>query len=259
MSVNVDTKLPVNNIEGVPIGDGPDYYPYAPYVGWGDSFDSYDGSVSQIITDAGGTNIVAWDVPLNVEYFPNTISFKEDVDLVNGDNYYRNADNYAGELLIDLPAPTKETENLSVITVYVDPLTHAYGSDILPQPSMSNPGVVWIDGERIEYRQKVLIAPNTWQLKLVRRGTLGTGITSHLAMVPEVDEVNVGPNGETILVDPPVYVPNKVFVELNNTMPPTSVVNIWNLLGSSVPAGGIWYADTLEAEFLKDNPGKSIP
>jgi hypothetical protein len=261
--INVDTKLPVDISTGIP----------RPYVLYGDTWDAVPDPVASILIAAGGADSVPWDqLTLVLELFPNTISFKENANAVDGQNFYRNAFVYAGTLVFNIDAPTESTENLDVITVYVDPLTHPGGTDILPNPG-SVPGVIWIDGERIEYGSKTLSAVDTWELKLVRRGTMGTAPTSHLALVPEVDEINTGPNGETILVDPPVYVPNYVWVEKFNVMPPTSDVDIWNASDSlpdpltplpntnvtSVAIGGLWYAYTVEANFLKQKEGKSIP
>jgi len=209
--------------------------------------------------------------------FEETISSKENTNVLDGANFYRNAEVYAGTLMIDLPAPTAATENLDVITVFVDPVTHPSGTDILPNPG-DQPGVIWIDGERIEYRDKVISAANTWELRLVRRGTMGTAPTEHLALVPMVDEVNSGPDGQTILVDPPVYVGNSVWVEKFNNIPGIPDEEIWNVTNLpaipdpaseqspsvftsvlNVPLGGLWYAQTPEAMFLKEKIGKSIP
>lgn len=259
--VNVDTKLPVDISTGTP----------TPYVAYGDVWDVIDDPVAQILIDAGGQAEIPWDATLELELFPNTISFKEHRSATDIARYYRNAFVYAGDLVIDVHAPTAETENLTVITVYVDPVTHPLGTDILPDPTSGNPGVIWIDGERIEYLEKSISAVDTWELRLVRRGTNGTGITSHSAVVPEVDEVNTGPNGETILTNPAVLVPNKVWVEGGNILPTGATFDIWNAINPNpdpatagtnvlgVPAGGLWYAQTAEANFLKAQEGKSIP
>ena len=210
--------------------------------------------------------------------FEETISSKENTNVLDGANFYRNADEYKGTLMFDVPAPTAETENLDVITVFVDPLTHPSGTDILPTPNATQPGVIWIDGERIEYRYKAIVAANTWELKLVRRGTMGTVPAPHLALVPTVDEVTAGPDGETILVDPPVYVGNYVWVEEFNNLPGIPDEEIWNVTNLpgvpdpaseqspnvftsvlNIPLGGLWYAQTPEAMFLKEKIGKSIP
>lgn len=291
--VNVDTKLPVNIVDGN----------VEPYVGWGEVWDSIaaDTALGQALIGEGAVPVdvdptpasdmqimISWDAALNPLITNSTISFKENININDGANYYRNADVYAGELVDDLLAPDENSYNIQSITVFVDPITHPTGTDILPEPSVTNPGVIWIEGERIEYLYKSLIAVDTWQLKLLRRGTMGTGITEHLALVPEVDEVNANLAGETILVNPEVLVPNKVWVEDFNLLPLDSDVQIWNAIDSSpllptggtdfgivpwgdfpwsdtytnityVPLGGLWYANTSQAEFLRRKVGKSIP
>jgi hypothetical protein len=272
--VNVDTKLPVNNVLGVPIGTLPgpivSTYTVAPYVGWGDVWEGVDDPiVSQILIDAGGTNEIPWDTPLTLLLLDNTISSKENTNADDGANFYRNADIFAGTLVTTLLAPTEVTYNVQTITV-------SAASDIFPDPVLSAPGVIWIEGERIEYKLKTLIAVNTWELGLVRRGTMGTAATQHDAMVPEVDPTSVGPDGETILRNPIVLTPNKVWVERGNHMPVTSNVDVWNATNSTgdpstevapneftsvsaVPLGGLWYAQTPEAIFLKLEQGTSLP
>jgi hypothetical protein len=206
----------------------------------------------------------------------NTISSKESINANDGANFYRNAQRYSGTLAIDLPAPESDTYNIDVITVFVDPLTHPFGTNILPEPSDITPGVIWINGERIEYKDKQLAAADTWELRLVRRGTMGTAPTEHLAMIPS-------------LADPLILVPNPVWVEEDNIIPGNPNIHVWNALDTnpdlatyigfgilnfdthawdiidafsnitSVPPGGLWYAATTEANFLKDEQGVSIP
>jgi hypothetical protein len=258
--INVDTKLPVDISTGIP----------TPYVLYGDVWDTVPDPVAQILIDAGGDDSVPWDATLVLELFPNTISSRENTNAYDGANFTRNAFEYAGDLAIDLPAPSLLQDNIDVITVTA-------AADILPNPG-ELPGVIWINGERIEYKDKQIIAINTWELRLVRRGTMGTAPAEHLALVPEVDEVNTGPGGQTILVDPPVYVPNKVWIEKFNYIPGLPNEEVWNvdtLPGipdlstiqapsvytsvTNVPVGGLWYSYTPEANFLKSKEGKSIP
>ncbi len=211
----------------------------------------------------------------NPPLLDNTISFKQNVNPDDGETFYRNAEVWSGILTTDLLAPDASTYNTQEFTVFVDPATHPAGTDILSEPDV-NPGVVWINGERIEYREKELVAPDTWTLKLLRRGTMGTGITEHLALIPS-------------LADPLVLVPNPVFVEAHNHMPLTSDIDIWNAYSNTpdlgtyigfagfpwqlqpwdiiagysnvagVYAGGLWYSQTAEALFLVDAQGKAIP
>jgi hypothetical protein len=123
-------------------------------------------------------------------------------------------------------------------------------------------GVVWIDGERIEYGSKVEASPGIWELGLLVRGTKGTAPTHHYAMVPTV-------------ADPLTLVPNKVWIEQGNIVPYNAQTGIWQAIDSSpdvsteiipgeytdvtsVPLGGLWYSTTNPATFLKNNQGKSI-
>jgi hypothetical protein len=241
----------------------------------------------------------------------STISYRENTNISNGPNFYRNADTYAGTLVNDLAAPTKETENIDVITV-------SAAADIFPEPGVT-PGVIWIDGERIEYRMKTFVSAGTWELQMVRRGTMGTSAVAHSNTVPEINPIT-DVNGNTVIKNPIVLVPNKVWVEEGNELllgaditvwnavdsagdPATEVV--WNSLSSytagdrvgylgnvysanreispaesnplvnanwsyvsvgsvytsisSVAPGGIWYATTPEAVFLKQQQGSSLP
>lgn len=264
MVINVDTKLAVNDYSHMsgmtPIFGGP----YTPYVAPGDSWDPA-GPVADIIIAAGGSSTVP-GVPLN----PNpplltaTISFKENVNPTDGPHFYRNATVWEGVLTVDTPAPSAATNNITTFTVFVNPVTHPGGTDILFTPTDTVPGVIWVNGERVQYRHKTLVAVNTWELSLVYRGTMGTGVVDH-------------PMGSF------------VFVEENNILTSTSNIDVWNAsdttpdaatrLGfdelpwdflhwdeingysniTTVPAGGLWYATTAEAEFLIEAPGKAIP
>lgn len=252
--INVDTQLPANDISNI-VSLAP--LTVAPYVGWGDSWDSLeDPIINQILLDAGGTGSIPWDT-LTLTLLPNTISFKENTNPNDGPNFYRNAEIYSGSLVLDLPAPTAETENLDVITV-------AAASDIFPDPDNTH-GTIWVNGERIQYRMKTLIATNIWELRLVQRGTMGTSAALHTAL-------------------------DTVWVERANIMPVESNNNVWNAADSapintsfisqygsgpwgsllwtmpleytditSVPLGGLWYSQTPEATFLKQGQGISIP
>lgn len=253
--VNVDTQLPANTVSGT----------VRPYVGWGDVWDEVDGPVADAIIDAGGSASIAWDAPLTLVMLPNIISYKESIYSDIYHEFYRNAHRFEGQLLIDLPAPTSPTENTDVITVYVDPDTHPITTYILPDPISIEPVAIWIGGERIEYKVKELIAPNTWELRLIRRGTNGTAPVDHSALIPS-------------LADPLVLVPNPVWVESFNSLAIESNEAVWNILNepaipdlltetspneytsvSNIPIGGLWYSYTDQAEYLKDEQGVGIP
>ena len=268
--INVDTKLPVNDISGI-ISLAP--LTRSPYVGWGESWDEIgDPVISSILTSLPGgigTASIPWDAPLVSILLPNTISFKENTNINDGANFYRNAEVYSGTLINDVLAPTADTEYLDVITVTA-------ASDIFPDPGVTH-GTIWINGERIQYRMKTQIEVNTWELRLIQRGTMGTSATAHLVLIPSLDA-------------PLILVSNPVWVERNNIMPMNSNIEVWNAIDStptstsfvsdygalswgilpwaapldytdvtSVPIGGLWYAYTPESTFLKQAQGISIP
>ncbi len=253
--MNIDTKLVVNDLQGVPVGDPPVVYTYSPFVGWGSIWEGTDDPVlSQILIDEGGTPEIPWDAPLVPVVIDYTISSKQNNSQLKGVAYVRNSDALAGELVEDLLAPTLETDNIQHVIVTA-------ATDIFPDPE-DIAGVVWIDGERIEYRSKVVINPTTWMLGLLRRGTEETAPNLHTALVPTV-------------ADPLIFVPNKVWVERSNSMPSGSHNSVWQASNTlpdltteedpneytsvtSVPLGGLWYAQTAAATFLKNGPGKSI-
>lgn len=249
--MNIDTKLPVNDIAG---NTNPELAGliYSPFVGWGSSWDGLgDPIVAQILIDEGGTSDVPWDAPLVPVILDYTISSKQNNSQIHGVEYVRNDDATAGTLVNDLLAPTLETENIQFIVVTAP-------TDIFPDES----GVVWIDGERIEYRMKETIDPVTWKLSLLRRGTEGTAPNLHTALVPTV-------------ANPLVFVPNKVWIEDGNNMPSSVNNSVWQASNTlpdpstevlpdeytsvtAVPLGGVWYAQTPAASFLKNGQGKSI-
>lgn len=260
--VNVDTKLPVNDVTGLPIGNGssvpPPFdvpatvntYTASPYVGWGDVWEAVTDPVAQILIDAGGTPEIPWDAPLVLNVLPNTISFKENTSVAEGANFYRNSNADSGTLVNAIPAPMTANENLDVITVFVDPITHPITTDILPDPGSTHE-TVWIEGERLEYRTKTLVAPNTWALGKVRRGTNGTAPLPHNASVTVWVERNNSFGGNNDVWNASDTSPDLLTVDPLNPGEYTSV--------AAVPLGGLWYAGTTEAVFLKQEQGKSIP
>lgn len=213
--VNVDTALIANNISAIP-----SLAPatLAPYVGWGEVWDQDLGTTGQIIVAAGGTSSVPWSAPLVPYTLPNTISYKENLNITNGSSFYRNSNYFSGTMVYDLAAPTSTTENLDVLTVYVDPATHPVGTDIFPQP-LNEPGVVWVNGERIEYYEKKYVAINTWELGVLRRGTLGTAPNFHSYLIPSV-------------LNPLILVPNCVWIEKSNVILNAND-QVWNAIDSN--------------------------
>lgn len=255
--VNVDTKLVVNDVSE--ILDAP-WSPkdYSPLCGWGDIWEAItDPAISQALNENNGMTDIPWDVPIVPVIMDYTISYKENLNIDDGAHFVRNAEEYSGILVNALTSPTATDENLDVIVVQcVD--------DILPPPG-AEPGVIWIEGERIEYRMKTLVdgTIDTWELRLVRRSTMGTSATAHAVLIPSLE-------------DPLVMIPNPVWVERSNVMSSNSDITMWNAINSmpdpttegepgeftnvsNVPLGGLWYAQTQQATFLKQGPGVGIP
>ena len=369
--VNVDTKLPVNSEIGpytvdiimagvlyriVDLGDtdfmsigatsntaGITFTATAPGTGTGtinivysainDMWDLNDPVIEQIIKDEGGTvgfgnSFWDQDTTTYIQLLDNTISFKENTNINDGPNFYRNAEIYSGTLVLDLPELTAGTENLDVITVTAD-------NDVFPDPDNTH-GTIWINGERIQYRMKTLIGINTWELRLIQRGTMGTSSPLHTALstvwvergniMPidsNIDVWNVisfntpymsgygidlwgnliwappitGVNMTTLIiyedwivspvpVDPLIpdyskvayqantrvkygginYCANTLIYEFENQLSPPLNPLFWTVISlpeytsvSGVPLGGLWYAQTPEALFLKQAQGISIP
>jgi hypothetical protein len=181
------------------------------------------------------------------DLMPNTISFKENSSIENGTNFYRNSDADSGTLSVELLAPTIENGNPDV-TVFVDPVSHPITTDILPDPA-GTPKAIWIEGERIEYETKTLIAPNTWQLGLISRGTNGTAAAAHaLSVAVWIEETNNFSGNND------VWNASNTNPDLLTEAPAGEYTSV-----SAVPIGGLWYAGTTQALFLKQEQGKSIP
>lgn len=255
--VNVDTCLPVNDATGT----------LTPYVGWGDSWENLSGSTADEIISLGGTTEIPWDAPMNLVIVPEkVISFKACTTERIGPTFIRNSLAGSGILLNTVFAPTTLTEHIDVIQIYIDPLLHNGNSNILPEPGNIGQGV-WIDGERIEYKEKTLIAPDTWELREIRRATHGTSSKTHTPTVPSLN-------------DSLIMVPNPVWIEGNNIIHGSPNNRVWNTTSnnavadlstetitspgkytsvSNVPLGGLWYANTAEANFIRSSPGTSQP
>ncbi len=242
--VNVDTQLPVGRANGILV----------PYVGWGDVWDELDDVVGDIIINNGGSNEIPWDVEPILEILPNTLSNKENLDDGVSPKFYRNARRYSGALGLALPAPRATSTNLQTATIFVNPASHPLGTDILPQPSgPDDPGVVWIDGERIEYEAKTLVSPNVWRISKIRRGTDGTCPTAHdVAAVVWVEKGNVfaDQSGSNI----------KAWNVLDNSQQTAArPAGQYTDLDGTPPLGGLWYSRTDQALFLKQEQGRFIP
>ena len=235
--INVDTQLPVNIVSNIP-------YPIAP---WGTTASGVDPLVASHIVAAGGVAVLNPIIGTQ-GVLPVTISFKQNLGITHN-LLLRNAGSLSGVLLNNIDVPGW----LPPATPYVIDVSAT--SDIFPSPTSHAPGIVWINGERIEYRNKELIGINTWQLSSLRRGSQSTTLVSHSAS-------------------------STVWIEINNNIPDATGgliganSDVWNATnpapdpGSSVPggytsilgasAGGLWYADTSESQFLKERTGSAV-
>ena len=268
--VNVDTKLPVNNVAGI-------LHPYAP---WGTSSTGVDPIVASYIVAAGGSAIYNPTDPLALEYLPDVISYKQNLG-IGHNNYYRNKEVDSGLLVVDLLTPTATTDNIETITV-------SFATDILPEPVATAYPAIWINGERIQYSVKTEVNTTTWVLGGIRRGTRGTAPTLH----PAASIVWVEKNNEMIFQPADIGWDTATWdtatwdtIEYTSAEPDIEVWNItelgpdlstqigfdqlgWDTIGFDAPVytsvkavsdGGLWYAETYEAEFLKAGPGAAIP
>ena len=257
--VNVDTKLPVNDVAGV-------YYPIAP---WGTTDFGVDPVVAQAITDAGGTPVYNPLTPVTSATLPVYISYKQNLG-IGHNNFYRNNEIYSGVLVNTLAAPTTLTENLDVITVTAT-------TDIFPEAAPASPAAIWINGEKIVYRVKTEINPTTWELSIVQRGKDGTAPVEHLASsIVWIEHNNVirstTVSNSSDIAGYSLFDSNVAAWNATNQVPDLST----ELLDYSLPipapfnppryssiagasTGGVWYASTQQAEFLKDGLGKAVP
>ena len=279
LMVKVDVKLPINYIDTT-------------YSAINDSWDLFDTVVNDIVTSTPyygqsmGFGNSMWDQNSlnNVILTTNVISARENIN-DNDTSFIRNSKSFSGVLVYDLKAPASDTENLDVITVFVDPATKII-TDILPDPAGTF-AIIWIDGERIEYREKTVSnVANTWELRHILRGSDQTGIIQHIAgSTVWIEKDNIMPGTptdnlwEAINTTPTyqewsnynTYYNNDIITYLGITyktngiiipfgLPPdlnpfwviTSMTTVFTSV-TSVPFGGIWYAQTTEALFLKQN------
>ena len=247
-TIDVNVRLPVNTVDG----------DLTPYVGYGEVWDSLPTGTALAgeILAAGGTLDIPWDQILesNPVLLDSTISYKENRSPAKEVFYGRNALAFAGQLFEDLLAPTATTDNVQDIIVIVDAVTHPAGLDILPTPAGA-PVVIWINGERIEYLQKVQLDTNIWKLSLVARGTWKTAPTNHYAgdyVWVQMD--NTVPDGSPYTADEKVW---NVLVNSDQTVSraPGEYTNV----DAQIPAGGMWYSYTDQSEFLKESAAPPSP
>jgi hypothetical protein len=246
MVLNVDTKLPLNNVDGVL---------YA-VNSWGDIWDEVDplSSLGQAIIAAGGSIDIPWSSDTNIETSSVGMSYKEHLAVSKEHAFYRNSQKNSGTLAASLNAPNGLTNS---IRVFVDPLTHPAGTDILPDPTFADPGIIWINGEKIEYRSKqaVMGQPNTWDLFYIYRGASSTPAYFH-------------PAGSQVFVANDQLVPSEIAAANQEIWSAENLPAIPDPLTetspnkytsiSNVSEGGLWYANTSEAEFLRAEPGSTV-
>ena len=247
-TVDVDVKLPVNTVDGN----------MTPYVAYGEVWDSLEPgtTLAEEILAAGGTLDIPWDQTLVAEpvLLDAVISFKENRSYQQDPLYARNSLAFAGQLFNNLDAPTSSTDNVQEITVIVDAVTHPMGLNILPDP-ITGPVAIWINGERIEYLNKVQQDTNIWVLNLVARGTWKTAPNNHVAGdYVWVEQGNIVPSGIGYSAG------TKVWNLLDNAAQTlTRPAGEYTTVDATAPAGGLWYSYTDQAEFLKDSPGPDSP
>lgn len=246
LTLDVDTKLPVNDVGGL----------VTPYVGYGEIWESVveDSTLGQAIDAAGGSVEIPWDAELDLipQLLDDIISYKENHSLNKPITLMRKAAVYAGRLAEEVFAPTSDTENVNDIIVEVDPITHPLGTNILPNP-ISGPAVIWIAGERIEYKDKQQIDSNTWILRLVARGTFGTAATDHMAgEYVWVEQENIIPDGANYTANKKVW---NLLTDSDQTV--SRPEGEYNSVDAICPVGGLWYSYTTQADFLKDRPAPS--
>jgi hypothetical protein len=93
--------------------------------------------------------------------------------------YIRQTPYMAGSLI----NPLVPTDSQMVVSLFLETLSpKLQDDDPLPQPSPGTPGVIWIEGERIEYFQSAR-SGDTVTLTGLRRGTRGTTIAEQRVVV----------------------------------------------------------------------------
>lgn len=256
--VNVDTRLPANKLDGE----------LTPYVTWGEQWDTVSDSLAETLNTHNITTTIPWDIPLSVVITDATISYKENTSTSVAHEFYRNSASTQGVITNTLLAPTSVTDNLQSINVYVSSNT-----DILPTPTTDSPGVIWINGERIEYETKIKRSSNTWTLKTIRRGTHGTAPNTHApsskVWVEKYNDIPIdsGMSNQIACYDVNCQPWNVVQCGPDYRTVVGYGNNLWDTFNwdiivytdiNSTWSGGLWYSNTAEAEFLRAAPGIAI-
>lgn len=221
--VIADTQLYVNNISGV----------YTPInQTWDADVNDDMGEIINAINHTPG-QLIGWDshttwdqdVIINPTPLDAFISHRENTSETNV-QFMRNNESASGVLVDDISSISESF----VVEV-------SSGIDIFPAPTPASPAVLWIAGERIRYLEKVQLTSTTWEFTKLIRGTDGTIPTGHL-------------------------IGDLVFVEKDQRILDANY-QIWNAVNNEpfapVALGGLWYAQTTEAVFLRKGQGKAVP
>jgi len=225
--INVDTEFVVNQI-----GGGMSIINQT----WDLSDPVVENILSENSIEYGWDSSTYWDqdsinLIVNLPYY---ISSKENTGSGNV-AFYRNNNSVAGVLL------SGKDHSGNPTTPAIAPTTASFqvqSPNVFQSPTTTTPGALWIGGERIEYRSKVEISSNVWEFGTLIRGTNGTAPDDHIA------------DSST-----------NVYAELGQNFPPDSNDVIWNLANPTVDVvslGGLWWAQTPQAIFLKQGPGQII-
>lgn len=161
-----------------------------------------------VVIDTDQIEVILFDIGIS----SNSYGYKMFKDILNRSNYLRINDNNSTVLI----KPLK----------YNDRNIEVFDASRLPTPTTKVPGIIFIDGERIEYFSK-----NQNVLSRLRRGTAGTGIKDEYPIDTLVREFsssqNIPYNDETITnihiangnsnIVPLNFVPNVIVSTKNST------------------------------------------
>ncbi len=241
--INVDTLLPTNTDGTVfTLWDMIDPRTRQP-IGWDEQ--PWDTGIPEtIIYDTDYVISYKENVNIeNVEYIHwDTTAWDDDVwdAAVTMASYtYRNNNSASGLLIDDI---TVETQNNTWPITYTAGSTtfSVSGADVFQDPSPTNLGSVWINGEKISYTTKVYDAGITTFSGLFR-GVERTVQDNHIA-------------GTRVFATQYEHMPFSEPRIWNGSIPTTYIDT--GHFAHPIP-GGVWYALNVDAEFLKDGQGSA--
>lgn len=216
--INVDTLLPLNS-DGTVFGLWDNS---TMGFGWDDP--------TEIKPPIDGKRFGIWDNGMSDVTITDpdfSLSFKENTGSGNID-YYRNNNDADGVLDI---AITNLSETLQIT-----------GDDAFKVPTKSSPASIWINGELIKYGRKIKKpgTTNTWIFSKLERGSEGTAPNDH-AIGSKVfsTHLQVFKSSE-----------GKIWNSTSNT---TTYKTEYTFIAPA--PGGLWYAATNEAAFLRAGKG----